>query len=294
MSWNPENFSDYSFSEYAQPFQAEKVDYTDPHFYQTTPTPTSQPAQPEMTQNNPPDVTMKRKIWLFSLASVTAVVSVIVYAQMFSLAFGIGIVVLLFIHEMGHAMVMKLKGIPIGGMIFVPMLGAAVIMRRMPGNARDEAEVGIAGPIAGALASLVCLFIALAHPGEFGFSNVWASLAYFGFFLNLFNLVPIVPFDGGRVVAAIDRRVWLIGFIGLLAIQIWQLLSHNFSIWLPIFVILAGVQLVVRWRGPKTPEKQAYYAQSRGERIIIGLAYFTLIAFLVLGMTASHSLMAFF
>jgi Zn-dependent protease len=294
MSWNPENFSDYSFSEYAQPFQSEKVDYTDPHFYQTTPAPISQPTQPEMTQNNPPDVTMKRKIWLFSLASVTAVVSIIVYAQMFSLAFGIGIVVLLFIHEMGHAMVMKLKGIPIGGMIFVPMLGAAVIMRRMPGNAKDEAEVGIAGPIAGALASLVCLFIALAHPGEFGFSNVWASLAYFGFFLNLFNLVPIVPFDGGRVVAAIDRRVWLIGFIGLLAIQIWQLLSHNFSIWLPIFVILAGVQLVVRWRGPKTPEKQAYYAQSRGERIIIGLAYFTLIAFLVLGMTASHSLMAFF
>jgi Zn-dependent protease len=162
----------------------------------------------------------------------------------------------------------------------------------MPGNARDEAEVGIAGPIAGALASLICLFIALANPSMPGFPNIWASLAYFGFFLNLFNLIPIIPFDGGRVLAAIDRRIWFIGFIGLLAIWLWQWwATKSFSIWLLIFVILAATQLLTRGRTPATPEARAYYAQTRGERIIIGLAYFALIAFLILGMTAAHSMM---
>ena len=95
---------------------------------------------------------------------------------------------------------MKAKGIPIGGMIFIPLLGAAVLMRQMPRNAKDEAEVGIAGPIAGAVAASVCLLIAQANPG-----TIWAPLAYFGFFINLFNLIPIVPFDGGRILAAIER-----------------------------------------------------------------------------------------
>lgn len=189
---------------------------------------------------------------------------------------------------MGHAVVMKLKGLPVGGMIFIPMLGAAVFMRRMPGNARDEAEVGIAGPVAGALASLVCLLFALSWPGSPG---VWAPLAYFGFFLNLFNLIPIIPFDGGRVLSALDRRVWLLGFFALVAVQIWQWVSGNSSIWLLIFIIMAATEFWARRRAAASPEGRAYYAIPVGERIVIGLAYFGLIAVLVMGMAAAHGLM---
>jgi Zn-dependent protease len=347
MPLNSEKFSDYSFSEYTQPTQLDKADYTDPRFYQheNAPQPTL-PMQPGSeqyppapgvyetaqmqeyrgpaslenytvdagieqrvaAQNGNVDAGATRKKGLaalggmgaalgltlkFGIAGITALASIVVYAQLFGWGFGIGLVVLLFIHEMGHAVVMKLKGIPIGGMIFIPMLGAAVFMRRMPGNAKDEAEVGIAGPVAGALASLVCLFIALSVSSSTGFTGIWAPLAYFGFFLNLFNLIPIIPFDGGRVLAAIDRRVWLIGFIGLLAVQIWEWVTGNFSIWLLIFIVLAATQLWTRRRASDTPESQAYYAVSRGERIIIGLAYFGLIAVLVLGMTAAHGLMTF-
>src|SRR5215467_2488505 len=216
----------------------------------------------------------------------SALFSVVVFSLIFGWPFAIGLVVLLFIHEMGHAIVMKLKGIPIGGMIFIPLLGAAVIMRQMPRNARDEAEVGIAGPIAGALASMVCLAIARQNP-----DTVWAPLAYFGFFINLFNLIPIVPFDGGRVLGAIDRRIWIIGFIGLVAFQIWSWINGNPSLFLLLFVILAASQLWTRRSVPNTPEARAYYDVPIAERIVLGLAYFGLAAVLVLGMAISHGMM---
>ena len=223
----------------------------------------------------------------FGWLGFTALFSVVVYSLIFGWQFAVGLVVLLFIHEMGHAVVMKVKGIPIGGMIFIPLLGAAVIMKQMPRNAKDEAEVGIAGPIAGAIASMVCLATARQNP-----DTIWAPLAYFGFFINLFNLIPIVPFDGGRVLGAIDRRIWIIGFIGLVAFQIWSWINGNHSLFLLLFVILAATQLWSRRSAPNTPEARAYYDVPIAERIILGLAYFGLAAVLVLGMAISHGLMS--
>jgi Zn-dependent protease len=223
----------------------------------------------------------------FAFAGITAIISVAVYASIFGWPFGIGLVVLLFIHEMGHALVMKLKGIPIGGMIFIPLLGAMVTMRQMPKNAKDEAEVGIAGPVAGAIASSVCFLLAQSNPLSF-----WTALAYFGFLINLFNLIPIVPFDGGRVLAAIDRRLWILGFIGLVAFQVWSFVQyHSISPFLLLFIVLAAMQFWARRRAADTPEGQAYYQVSVGERIALTLAYFGLAAVLVLGMTAAHGML---
>jgi len=223
----------------------------------------------------------------FAPALISAAISIVVYSLFFGWQFALGLVALLFLHEMGHALVMKLKGIPVGGMIFIPMLGAAVTMRQMPSNAKDEAEVGIAGPIAGAIASSACLV--LAQTSLTGHS-IWAPLAYFGFFMNLFNLIPIVPFDGGRVLAAIDRRIWILGFVGLLLYQIWLWLTGNFSIFLLFFIIIAATQL---WSRNKvnTSESKAYYDVPMGTRVILGLVYFGLAVVLVLGMSISHSLM---
>lgn len=261
-------------------------------------------AQREMVQNGHGEAAQRSKKGLanlgglgvalglllkFGLFGSTALLSVVIYAGLFGWAFGIGLVVLLFVHEMGHAVVMKLKGIPIGGMVFIPMLGAAVFMNRMPQNARSEAEVGIAGPIAGALASLVCLLVAFASPADPG---VWAALAYFGFLMNLFNLVPMVPFDGGRVTAAIDRRLWIVGLVMLVAVYVWELLNGTNSIFLLLVVIIAATQLWSRSRVPtNTPKAQAYYAVPLNERIIIALAYFGLAAALAVGMAMAHGLM---
>ena len=226
----------------------------------------------------------------FGFAGFSAIVSIVIYSFLFGWPFAIGLVVMLFIHEMGHALVMKLKGIPVGGMIFIPLLGAAVFMRQMPKNAKDEAEVGIAGPIAGAIAASVCLFLALQSPVR----SVWAPLAYFGFFMNLFNLIPVVPFDGGRVLAAIDRRLWILGFLGLVAFQIWSWINGNFSPWLLFFVIIAGTQFWARRSQPNSPDTRAYYTVPVGERIVLSLLYFGLAAVLVFGMTISHNLIMSF
>jgi Zn-dependent protease len=223
----------------------------------------------------------------FGLVGFSALASVFVYSLLFGWQFAIGLVILLFIHEMGHAVVMKFKGVPMGGMIFVPLLGAAVTMRQMPQNAKDEAEIGIAGPIAGAIAAGVCFFFAKQFP-----DTLWAPLAYFGFFLNLFNLVPIVPFDGGRVVAAIDRRVWIIGFIALLGYQIWEWMHGDFSPWLFLFVIMAATQLWSRGLRSRSPQAPGYYKVQLSSRILLGILYFGLIIVLFLGMTLSHNLIS--
>lgn len=223
----------------------------------------------------------------FGGALITALISIVIYAAAFGWKFAVGLVALLFIHEMGHALVMKLKGIPVGGLIFIPLMGAAVTMRNMPQNARDEAEVGIAGPIAGALASSLCLWLAFL-PGS---DPVWAPLAYFGFFLNLFNLAPIVPLDGGRVIGALDRRIWIIGFIGLLGLQIWEWVHGSFSPWLLLILVVAATQLWSRSGGGLVPNPQTYYKVSITNRVIIAILYFGLAAALFFGMSVTHNIM---
>ena len=223
----------------------------------------------------------------FGWVGFSALLSIAIYSLIFGWQFAIGLVLLLFIHEMGHALVMKLKGIPVGGLIFIPMLGAAVFMRQMPKNAQDEAEVGIAGPIAGAIASGACLALAELTPHT---TTIWAALAYFGFFMNLFNLVPVLPFDGGRVLGAIDRRIWIVGFLALLGFQIWQWINGFSNIFLLFFIVMAATQLWSR-RGLHTgAAAQEYYNVPIGTRIALSVLYFGLAAALVLGMSIAHAL----
>lgn len=77
---------------------------------------------------------------------------------------------------------------------FIPFVGAWVELKDMPHDAETEAYVGLAGPLAGTVAALVCYFVARDRQLD------WLlAVAYSGFFLNLFNLIPLLPFDGGRV-----------------------------------------------------------------------------------------------
>jgi Zn-dependent protease len=209
--------------------------------------------------------------------ALTMVVSVGAYALLFPVWFAVGFVVLIWVHEMGHVWQLRREGIPASAPMFIPFLGALVMMKQMPKNALAEARVGLAGPVVGSLGSLGAWGIY-----ELTQEPLFLGLAYVGFFLNLFNLLPMLPLDGGRAVGALSPVFWLVGIAGIAALVI---VSPN-----PVLILIAllgGMELWRRWRARNTPEGQEYYEVDLKHRLLVALAYFGLIAVLAAGMAAT-------
>ena len=206
---------------------------------------------------------------------LSMLVAVWVYAQIWGVAFALGFVLLIFVHELGHALVMRQQGIPAGAPVFIPFVGAVIAMRGMPRNAYVEALVGIGGPILGSVGAFACFLVAHATGSHF-----WYALASTGFLINLFNLIPISPLDGGRIVGVISRWLWVAGYvvgIGILLVTFHPLL---------LFILLFGLFSLPRTlRGPRA----GYYNVARWHRFAIGAAYFGLAALLALGMHVTGS-----
>src|SRR4051794_20388396 len=208
----------------------------------------------------------------------TMFVSAAVYVWIGGWAFGIGLILLLFVHEMGHVFEAKRQGLPVSAPLFIPFMGALITLKEMPHNAWREAKLAIAGPLLGSAAAL-----ALYNAGVAYDSNSLKAIAFLGFFINLFNLLPVVPLDGGRITAALHPALWLVGFLGLLGLVIWK---PN-----PILIIIllfSASELWRRWKMRRHPEMQDYYRVEPHQRLIIGILYFSLAVLLVLGMHETH------
>ena len=145
--------------------------------------------------------------------SGTMLVSIAAYALIWGWPFAVGFVLLLLVHEMGHVIQLRREGIEASAPMFIPFLGAVVAAKSMGDDAAAEARVGLAGPVLGTLGTLIPLGIWLATGNEF-----WQALAYVGFFINLFNLLPVLPLDGGRAMAALSPWVWFVGYAGLIGL----------------------------------------------------------------------------
>jgi Zn-dependent protease len=214
--------------------------------------------------------------------SGTALISVAAYSLLWGWQFAVGFVVLLFIHEMGHVFQLRREGISASAPMFVPFLGAVIAAKSLGENALAEARVGLAGPILGTLGSAACLVAAEALN-----SDLLRALAYIGFFLNLFNLMPVVPLDGGRAMAAMAPWMW---FLGLGAMVGMMVLFPNPI--LLIIILFGGMETFRRWqqRGTRSLEQAAYYRVSPRNRLLVGAVYIGLIVVLVLGMEQAHVL----
>jgi Zn-dependent protease len=199
-------------------------------------------------------------------------VSLWAYALFFGWQFAAGFVVLLFIHEMGHAAVMRLQGIKTTPVLFIPFMGAVIGMREMPKNVFAEAQMALGGPILGSLGALGSLVI-----WQVTGAPIFLALAYSGLFLNLFNLLPVSPLDGGRAMAAISPWGW---FIGLVLLLLLFLRVH--SLVLGFILIVGGMEVFRRWQNRDAD--RAYYEATPRQRLIVSLAYFGLVAFLGLSM----------
>jgi Zn-dependent protease len=214
--------------------------------------------------------------------SGTALVSVAAYSLFWGWTFAAGFVVLMFVHEMGHVIQLRREGLKASAPMFVPFLGAVVMAKSLGENAIAEARVGLAGPILGTVGSAACLAIAEATN-----SDMLRALAYVGFFLNLINLVPVVPFDGGRAMAAMAPGMWFLGLGAMIA-----LLLATGNPFLLIFVLLGAMETWRRWKLRKTRslEQAAYYRVSPRNRMLVGSVYIGLIVLLAFGMNATHIL----
>jgi Zn-dependent protease len=212
----------------------------------------------------------------------TALVSVAAYSLFWGWTFALGFVLLLFVHEMGHVIQLRREGIKASAPMFIPFLGAAVMAKSFGENALAEARVGLAGPVLGTVGAGVCLLI-----GETANSDFFRALAYIGFLLNLFNLLPVLPLDGGRAMAAMAPWMWFVGFGALVALLF---VLPNFVLLLILF--FGGLETWRRWKARKTRslEQAAYYRVSPRNRLLVGAVYIGLIVLLAFGMYESHIL----
>jgi Zn-dependent protease len=209
----------------------------------------------------------------------TMLVSVAAYSFVFGWTFAAGFVVLILVHEMGHVIQLRREGLKASAPMFIPFMGAVISAKSLGDNALAEARVGLAGPILGSIGAAACIFIWHATG-----SDLWRALAFTGFFLNLFNLLPVVPLDGGRAMAAMAPWMWFLGFAALIPLA---LIFPNPIIF--VILIFAGYETYKRWnlRRAGGAKQEAYYRVRPLDRALVAAVYLSLIALLVVGMHAT-------
>jgi Zn-dependent protease len=201
----------------------------------------------------------------------TMLISLVAYAFIFGWKYAAGFVALLFVHEMGHYVAARRRGLAVGAPTFIPFLGAWIELKDLPHDAETEAYVGLGGPLLGTVGALVALLLARSYDAD------WLlAVAYAGLFLNLFNLIPLSPFDGGRITAVLSPRVWLFGVPILGA-----LFFYRPNPMLLIVAVLAAPQVwkAITYRRDSV-EAQTYYAVPARVKWQYGLVYLALTAFL--------------
>jgi Zn-dependent protease len=205
----------------------------------------------------------------FLLTAGTALVSVAVYSALFGPWVAVGLVVMLFVHEMGHVVEIRRQGMAATAPIFIPFFGAAIFQRSHAQSPMRQAQIGIAGPIAGTIGAT----IALVLYGE----THWVVLliwAYWGFLLNLFNMIPFGMLDGGWILAPASKWVqvaglavlafgWVVGFIS------------------PLVIIILVFGLPMVWQRFSNKALDAYLTSGPARpRIAMGLAWLGLVGYL--------------
>lgn len=213
----------------------------------------------------------------------TMLLSIGVYALMFGWRYAVGFVLLLFVHELGHYIAARQRGLDVGAPTFIPFVGAWIQMKDLPHDAETEAYVGLGGPLLGTVGALACYFAARSYQAD------WLlAVAYAGFFLNLFNLIPLSPLDGGRITAVLSPRLWLLGVPVLGALFWWRP-----SPMLLIIALLAAPQVWKAWKyRADSDEGRSYYRASAATRMEYGLYYVALTAFLAVMTHDVHEMLA--
>ena len=207
------------------------------------------------------------------LSAGSMLLTIWVYTTIYGLPFAAGFVGLILVHELGHYAAARQKGLDAGLPMFIPFVGAWISLKDKFVNAETEAYIAYAGPFIGTLGALAVYFLARQQE-----SDLLMALAYSGFMINLFNLIPISPLDGGRITQILSPRIWFAGVPVLIV-----LFFYYPSPLLILIAILAAPSVLAAWRyDPQSPEAQAYRDVSTATKTEYAIMYLGLAIILAL------------
>jgi Zn-dependent protease len=211
---------------------------------------------------------------------LSGLVAVGVYALLFPFTAAVGLVVMIFVHEMGHVIEIRRQGMQATAPIFIPFLGAAIFQRSHAQSAVRQAQIGIAGPIAGTIGAIVALVLYVSTHNDMFL--VWA---YLGFWINLFNLIPFGMLDGGWITAPIGKWVQIAG-LALLAVLFFARLVN------PLVLIVVALGMPMVYRRFRDSAYDAYLTSgSASARFALGAAWLALVVFLGIAFFQTESLL---
>jgi Zn-dependent protease len=218
------------------------------------------------------------KLGKILLSGGSMLVSIAVYAEMFGWKYAVGFVLLLLCHEMGHYIAARQRGLDVGLPTFIPFVGAWINLKTQCLNPETVAFVGMAGPLLGSTGAFLVYLIAVYYQLH------WLlAIAYAGFVLNLFNLIPVVPLDGGHIVAVITPKIWIIGIPMLVALYFWRPS--------PLLIIIAILALPKAWAAIRgtIPAQTELQLTGNGLKARYAAEYLGLVCFLTLIAFEVHS-----
>ncbi|HEY8133622.1 MAG TPA: site-2 protease family protein [Thermoanaerobaculia bacterium] len=204
----------------------------------------------------------------FAVAGASMALSIAAYAIKAPLPLVIGFALIILVHEIGHAVVIRAKGLRAGVMVFIPFIGGAVTLKDQPRSAYDDAQIGLAGPIAGTVASLIVL-----QMYKWTDAPLYLAIAAAGFAVNLLNLLPIGMLDGGRISAAVTKWMWVLGGGAL----VYKVAKQPNPLML---VILLLVAFQVYASIVREKDDRSFYEVTLPQRAAIAVTYFFLVVFL--------------
>jgi Zn-dependent protease len=211
-------------------------------------------------------------------------VSLAVYGELYGWRFAAGFLGLMLVHEMGHFIAARQRALAVSLPTIIPFVGAWIELKDQPMNVETEAYVAAAGPLLGTIgATLVYLW------GSHTQNGLLLAIAYSGFFLNFFNLIPLSPLDGGRMTAILSPRIWFIGAPMMVAFMFYRP-----SPLLVLIAITAIPALIKAWNfDPHSEANRAYYSAPVSLKLEYGVIYLGLAAFLAVMTDSTHNMIQY-
>jgi Zn-dependent protease len=223
------------------------------------------------------------------VTAVSTGVTALIYAQLFGWAFGVGIVLLILIHESGHVVVARIMGLPVTLPVMIPFLGAFVSMKQQPRSVAQESIMAIGGPVLGSIAAGLCYLGYLSMPTT-STGQLLRALAYFGFLINLFNLIPLTPLDGGRVTSLLSKWFNVAGLVLAAGLLLFEMQSGT-TVSPVLFLVLIFGAFATWQRFRSTALNPAYYAVDVQTKVVVGSLYLALLLALGLGMLQTSAIL---